>query len=78
MAQNPSIQTNYGGEFLNRLLTLVTTGNELFERGLIHMEQNVSDKYSIRRSSRNASNSLRRRTRKVNSLSTNACCSRRT
>ena len=49
MAQNPSIQTNYGGEFLNRLLTLVTTGNELFERGLIHMEQNVSDKYSIPR-----------------------------
>ncbi|WP_418692323.1 BACON domain-containing protein [Alistipes putredinis] len=49
MAQNPSIQTNYGGEFLNRLLTLVTTGNELFERGLIHMEQNVGDKYSIPR-----------------------------
>lgn len=49
MAQNPSIQTNYGGEFLNRLLTMVTTGNELFERGLIHMEQNVGDKYSIPR-----------------------------
>lgn len=49
MPQNPTIQTNYGGEFLNRLLTLVTTGNELFERGLIHMEQNVGDKYSIPR-----------------------------
>ena len=28
---------------------MVTTGNELFERGLIHMEQNVGDKYSIPR-----------------------------
>lgn len=49
MAQNPQITTSYSGEFLNRLLTLVTTGNELFERGLIHMEQNVGDKYSIPR-----------------------------
>lgn len=49
MAQNPSITTNYSGEFLNRLLTLVTTGNELFEHGLIHMEHNVGDKYSVPR-----------------------------
>ena len=49
MANNPQIQTNYGGEFLNRLLTLVTTGNELFERGLLHMEQNVGDRFSLPR-----------------------------
>ena len=49
MANNPQIQTNYGGEFLNRLLALGTTGNGLFGRGLLHMEQNVGDRFSLPR-----------------------------
>ena len=55
MANNPQNQTNYGGEYLNRLLTLVKTGNEPFERGLLHMEQNVSDRlpHPRRRRSKN-------------------------
>jgi hypothetical protein len=41
--------TNYNGEVLERLLTLAATGNELVERGLIHIEPGVSDKFSIPR-----------------------------
>ena len=41
--------TNYSGEVLERLLTIAATGNELVEKGLIHVEPNVSDKFSIPR-----------------------------
>jgi hypothetical protein len=41
--------TNYNGEVLEQLLTLAATGNELVERGLIHIEPNVSTKFHIPR-----------------------------
>lgn len=41
--------TNYSGEVLEQLLTVAATGNELVEKGLIHIEPNVSDKFSIPR-----------------------------
>lgn len=41
--------TNYSGEVLEQLLTLAATGNELVEKGLIHIEPNVSLKFSIPR-----------------------------
>lgn len=41
--------TNYSGEVLEQLLTLAATGNELVDRGLIHIEPGVSDKFSIPR-----------------------------
>jgi hypothetical protein len=41
--------TNYAGEVLEQLLTLAATGNELVERGLVHIEPGVSDKFSIPR-----------------------------
>jgi len=41
--------TNYNGEVLEQLLTLAATGNELVERGLIHIEPGVSEKFSIPR-----------------------------
>ena len=41
--------TNYNGEVLEQLLTLAATGNELVEKGLIHIEPGVSEKFSIPR-----------------------------
>lgn len=41
--------TNYSGEVLEKLLTMAATGNELVEKGLIRIEPNVSDKFSIPR-----------------------------
>jgi hypothetical protein len=41
--------TNYNGEVLEQLLTLAATGNEVVERGLVHIEPEVSDKFSIPR-----------------------------
>lgn len=41
--------TNYSGEVLEQLLTVAATGNELVEKGLIHVEPGVSDKFSIPR-----------------------------
>lgn len=41
--------TNYSGEVLEKLLTVAATGNELVDKGLIHIEPNVSDKFSIPR-----------------------------
>ncbi len=41
--------TNYSGEVLDKILTVAATGNELVEKGLIHIEQGVSDKFSIPR-----------------------------
>ncbi|GHV66978.1 hypothetical protein FACS1894199_11520 [Bacteroidia bacterium] len=41
--------TNYNGEVLESLLALAATGNELVERGLIHIEPNISYKFSIPR-----------------------------
>lgn len=41
--------TNYSGEVLEKLLTLAATGNELVEKGLIHIEPGVNDKFSIPR-----------------------------
>jgi hypothetical protein len=43
------LNTNYSGEVLEQLLTLAATGNELVEKGLIHIEPGVSDKFSIPR-----------------------------
>lgn len=43
------VNTNYSGEVLEQLLTLAATGNELVEKGLIHVEPNVSDSFSIPR-----------------------------
>ena len=41
--------TNYNGEVLEQLLTVAATGNELVEKGLIHIEPGVSTKFSIPR-----------------------------
>ncbi|MCD8008351.1 MAG: hypothetical protein LUF68_05375, partial [Clostridiales bacterium] len=41
--------TNYDGEVLEEILTLASTGNELVERGLIHIEPGVSKKISVPR-----------------------------
>lgn len=41
--------TNYSGEVLETILTVATTGNELVEKGLIHVEPGISDKFSIPR-----------------------------
>lgn len=46
---NPNIQTAYGGEVLNQILVMAATGNQLFEKGLIHMETNIGDKFYIPR-----------------------------
>lgn len=43
------VNTNYSGEVLEQLLTLAATGNELVEKGLIHIEPGVSDTFSIPR-----------------------------
>lgn len=41
--------TNYSGEVLEMLLTRAATGNELVEKGLIHIVPEVSKKFSIPR-----------------------------
>ncbi len=41
--------TNYNGEVLERILTVATTGNELVEKGLIHVIPGVEKKISIPR-----------------------------
>lgn len=41
--------TNYSGEVLEQLLTVAVTGNELVEKGLIHIEPGIKDKFSIPR-----------------------------
>jgi hypothetical protein len=41
--------TNYNGEVLEQLLTLAATGNEVVERGLVHIEPGVMEKFSIPR-----------------------------
>lgn len=41
--------TNYNGEVLEKILTLAATGNELVDRGLIHVIPRVSKKISIPR-----------------------------
>lgn len=43
------IQTAYEGEVLQKLLVKATTGNELVERGLIHIENNVQKAFYIPR-----------------------------
>ena len=43
------VNTNYSGEVLEQLLTLAATGNELVEKGLIHVEPDVADSFSIPR-----------------------------
>ena len=39
--------TNYSGEVLEMLLTRAATGNELVEKGLIHVVPEVAKKFSI-------------------------------
>lgn len=46
---NPNIQTSYSGEVLDQMLVMAATGNELFEKGLIHMETGIGDKFHIPR-----------------------------
>ena len=46
---NPNIQTAYGGEVLDQILVMAATGNQLFEKGLIHMETSIGDKFYIPR-----------------------------
>ena len=41
--------TNYNGEVLEQLLVLAATGNEMADRGLMHVEPNIADKFSIPR-----------------------------
>ena len=41
--------TNYNGEVLERILTVATTGNELVEKGLIHVIPGVEKKISVPR-----------------------------
>lgn len=41
--------TNYSGEVLEMLLTRAATGNELVEKGLIHVVPEVAKKFSIPR-----------------------------
>lgn len=41
--------TNYNGEVLEKIMTLAATGNEIVERGLIHVIPNVSKKVSVPR-----------------------------
>jgi hypothetical protein len=41
--------SNYNGEVLEQLLTLAATGNELVEKGLIRVEPNIGNKFSIPR-----------------------------
>lgn len=43
------INTNYDGEVLEKILTKAATGNELVQKGLIHIEPNISKKFSIPR-----------------------------
>ena len=43
------INTNYNGEVLEKLLTLAATGNEMADRGLMHIEPNIAEKFSIPR-----------------------------
>lgn len=41
--------TNYSGEVLEQLLTVATTGNEIVEKGLVHVEPNIASTFSIPR-----------------------------
>lgn len=43
------INSNYDGEVLERILTKAATGNELVQKGLIHIEPNITKKFSIPR-----------------------------
>lgn len=54
-----NITTAYAGEVLDRLLVRATTGNQLVEKGLMHLEPNVNDKFYIPRL--RATNMLRKR-----------------
>ena len=44
-----TINSNYAGEVLQRLLVKATTGNELVSRGLIRIEPNITEKFYIPR-----------------------------
>ena len=46
---NPNIQTAHSGEVLDQILVKAATGNQLFEKGLIHMETSIGDKFYIPR-----------------------------
>lgn len=46
---NPVITTRYGGEVANTLLVQAATGNELFEKGLVHIYVGVKDTIAIPR-----------------------------
>lgn len=43
------INSNYDGEVLERILTKAATGNELVQKGLIHIEPDITKKFSIPR-----------------------------
>lgn len=46
---NPNIQTAYAGEVLDKILVEVSTGNQLFQQGLVHLVAGISDKLTIPR-----------------------------
>lgn len=46
---NPNITTRYAGEVYEKILAKASTGNELFQQGLIHVFVNVQDSLSIPR-----------------------------
>ena len=39
------INSNYDGEVLEKILTKASTGNELVQKGLIHIEPNITKKF---------------------------------
>ena len=43
------VNTNYSGEVLEKLLTLAATGNQIVEKGLIHIEPQIQDSLNIPR-----------------------------
>lgn len=46
---NPNIQTAYSGEVLDTILVKVSTGNELFQKGLVHLETGINKDLNIPR-----------------------------
>ena len=43
------VNTNYSGEVLEKLLTLAATGNQIVEKGLLHVEPQIQDSLNIPR-----------------------------
>ena len=46
---NPTISTIYSGEALDELLTKMVTGNEIVQKGLVHVQNNIQKKFALPR-----------------------------